>query len=152
MCLCWQEEEAGGASEIGDDAAMEEEENGAPTGPLEESGYIVDDPNDPGEILFTAVMGHRDVTGRIVSLMFRKLPRQQEFPAYYEIIDNPIDLCDIAIKIKVRLKIEKSDFMETSILFMICHDLNYICKMLNTLWIVSGKVNHTLLYWSIVQF
>lgn len=110
---------------------MEEEENGAPTGPLEESGYIVDDPNDPGEILFTAVMGHRDVTGRIVSLMFRKLPRQQEFPAYYEIIDNPIDLCDIAIKIKVRLKIEKSDFMETSI--FICHNLICICKMLQHL-------------------
>ncbi|XP_063953565.1 protein polybromo-1-like isoform X12 [Lytechinus pictus] len=84
-------------SEMGDDAAIEEENSG---GQVEESGYIIDDPNDPCEILFSAVMGHRDVTGRIVSLMFRKLPRQQEFPAYYEIIDNPIDLCDIAIKIK----------------------------------------------------
>ena len=88
---------------MGDDAAIEEEST--PLGPLEESGYTVDDPTDPMEILFSAVMGHRDVTGRIVSLMFRKLPRRHEFPAYYEIIDNPIDLCDVAIKIKVGFKV-----------------------------------------------
>ncbi|XP_072181869.1 protein polybromo-1-like [Diadema setosum] len=94
------QEGAGMSGGVIADSAVGSEVNAAPQGPVEESGYIVDDPSDPLEILFSAVMGHRDVTGRIVSLMFRKLPRQHEFPAYYEIIDHPIDLCDIAVKIK----------------------------------------------------
>lgn len=63
--------------------------------------YTLDNPDDLLEQLFTAVMALKDSDGRIVSLLFQKLPSKAQFPGYYEVIEEPIDLKAIAKKLKV---------------------------------------------------
>ena len=62
----------------------------------------MENPSDPIEKLFTAVMAHQDDTGRNISLIFRKLPPRSQIPDYYDIINNPIDLKVIAKNIQVK--------------------------------------------------
>lgn len=65
--------------------------------------YTLEDPSDPLEHLYTSVFAHQDTSKRFVSLLFRKLPPKSQFPDYYEVIQDPIDLKDIAKKLKVYL-------------------------------------------------
>ncbi|XP_071810078.1 protein polybromo-1-like isoform X3 [Asterias amurensis] len=66
----------------------------------EGSEFVMENPSDPIEKLFTAVMAHQDDTGRNISLIFRKLPPRSQIPDYYDIINNPIDLKVIAKNIQ----------------------------------------------------
>ncbi|XP_033100393.1 protein polybromo-1-like isoform X2 [Anneissia japonica] len=64
------------------------------------SDFAMENPDSLLEQLFTAVIMHRDTTGRYVSALFRKLPKPAQFPDYYEVIDHPIDMKDMAKKIR----------------------------------------------------
>ncbi|XP_038061798.1 protein polybromo-1-like isoform X2 [Patiria miniata] len=67
----------------------------------QECEFAMENPSDPLEQLFTAVMAHKEEdTGRNISLIFRKLPPRSQFPDYYDIINNPIDMKVIAKNIR----------------------------------------------------
>lgn len=52
------------------------------------------------EDLFTAVMTATDLENRPLHIDFQLLPSKKKYPEYYEVIENPIDLKTIAIKIQ----------------------------------------------------
>ncbi|CAL8069132.1 unnamed protein product [Orchesella dallaii] len=52
------------------------------------------------EELFSAVMVAKDVDDRPLHNVFQLLPSRKQYPNYYEIIENPIDLKMIAIRIQ----------------------------------------------------
>ncbi|CAL8336920.1 unnamed protein product [Lota lota] len=53
------------------------------------------------EHLLDAVVSHTEPTGRLVSELFQKLPSKVQYPDYYAIIKDPIDLRIIAQKIQM---------------------------------------------------
>ncbi|XP_030231386.1 protein polybromo-1 isoform X1 [Gadus morhua] len=53
------------------------------------------------EHLLEAVVSHTEPTGRLVSELFQKLPSKVQYPDYYAIIKDPIDLRIIAQKIQM---------------------------------------------------
>ncbi|KAJ3603207.1 hypothetical protein NHX12_030950 [Muraenolepis orangiensis] len=77
----------------------------------EEDGYDVggqtEDESTPSclkehlEQLLDAVVTHMEPTGRLVSELFQKLPSKVQYPDYYAIIKDPIDLKIIAQKIQM---------------------------------------------------
>jgi len=52
------------------------------------------------EELFSAVMMAKDIDDRPLHSVFQLIPSRKKYPSYYEIIDNPIDLKMIAMKIQ----------------------------------------------------
>jgi protein polybromo-1 len=52
------------------------------------------------EDLFTAIINAKDLDDRPLHTFFQLLPSRKKYPSYYEIIDNPIDLKMIAMKIQ----------------------------------------------------
>lgn len=69
------------------------------------------------EDLFTAVMTAMDQDNRPLHLVFQLLPSKKRYPKYYEVIDNPIDLRTIAIKIQQN-KYTSLNEMEKDLLLM----------------------------------
>lgn len=65
-----------------------------------ESSTNPDDEMNQYEDLFTAVMTATDTDNRPLHTDFQLLPSKKKYPEYYEVIDNPIDLKTIAIKIQ----------------------------------------------------
>lgn len=65
-----------------------------------ESSINQDDELNQFEDLFTAVMTAVDSENRPLHTEFQLLPSKKKYPKYYEVIDNPIDLRMIAIKIQ----------------------------------------------------
>lgn len=65
-----------------------------------ESSTNLDDEMNQYEDLFTAVMTATDTENRPLHTDFQLLPSRKKYPEYYEVIDNPIDLKTIAIKIQ----------------------------------------------------
>ncbi|KAF5282989.1 hypothetical protein FQA39_LY04860 [Lamprigera yunnana] len=59
-----------------------------------------DEDLNPFEELFTAVMTAADVDNRPLHTAFQLLPSKKKYPEYYEIIETPVDLRTIAIKIQ----------------------------------------------------
>jgi len=64
-----------------------------------------EDQGDPNlaanlEDLFSAIMLAKDADDRPLHTVFQLLPSKKQYPEYYEIIDNPIDLKMIASKIQ----------------------------------------------------
>ncbi|XP_041836274.1 polybromo 1, like isoform X5 [Melanotaenia boesemani] len=53
------------------------------------------------EQLLEAVVSHNDPSGRLVSELFQKLPSKVQYPDYYAIIKEPIDLRAIAQRIQI---------------------------------------------------
>lgn len=52
------------------------------------------------EDLFTAIMTATDTENRPLHTDFQLLPSKKKYPEYYEVIENPIDLKTIAMKIQ----------------------------------------------------
>lgn len=59
-----------------------------------------DEDMNPYEELFTAVMTATDVDNRPLHTAFQLLPSKKKYPEYYEVIEIPIDLKAVAIKIQ----------------------------------------------------
>ncbi|XP_022095945.1 protein polybromo-1-like isoform X3 [Acanthaster planci] len=86
---------------------------------LKECEFAMENPCDPLEQLFTAVMAQREEdTDRNISLIFRKLPPRSQFPDYYDIIKNPIDMKVIAKNIRSGRYASLSD-LEKDLLLMV---------------------------------
>ncbi|XP_041944369.1 protein polybromo-1 isoform X6 [Alosa sapidissima] len=56
---------------------------------------------DALEQLLDAVVSYTEPSGRLVSELFQRLPSKVQYPDYYEIIKEPIDLKTIAQKIQI---------------------------------------------------
>lgn len=65
-----------------------------------ESSTTLDDELNQYEDLFTAVMLATDSENRPLHTQFQLLPSKKKYPEYYEVIEYPIDLRLIAIKIQ----------------------------------------------------
>lgn len=52
------------------------------------------------EELFTAIMTATDLDNRPIHTAFQLLPSKKKYPEYYEVIESPVDLKNIAIKIQ----------------------------------------------------
>jgi protein polybromo-1 len=52
------------------------------------------------EELFSAVMTAKDVDDRPLHTVFQPIPSRKKYPSYYDIIENPIDLKMIAMKVQ----------------------------------------------------
>lgn len=48
--------------------------------------------DDPLKIFMAAVYDHHDVTGTYVAEIFHELPSRQDYPEYYRVITEPLDL------------------------------------------------------------
>ncbi|XP_025829015.1 protein polybromo-1 isoform X3 [Agrilus planipennis] len=59
-----------------------------------------DEDMNPYEELFTAVMTATDAENRPLHTAFQLLPSKKKYPEYYDVIENPIDLRAIAVKIQ----------------------------------------------------
>ncbi|KAK4337204.1 hypothetical protein RND71_043303 [Anisodus tanguticus] len=61
---------------------------------------VTNSTNQKIKVLFESVINFRDSKGRQLSKIFMKLPSRVDYPEYYEIIKQPIDLDKISMKIK----------------------------------------------------
>ncbi|XP_071960980.1 protein polybromo-1-like isoform X2 [Antedon mediterranea] len=86
--------------------------NQSETTSVQGSDFAMDNPDSLLEQLFTAVIMHRDTNGRFISALFRKLPKPAQFPDYYDVIDNPIDMKDMAKKIRGGKYVGLNDLVE----------------------------------------
>ncbi|XP_031335236.1 protein polybromo-1 isoform X3 [Photinus pyralis] len=59
-----------------------------------------DEDMNPYEELFTSVMTATDTDNRPLHTAFQLLPSKKKYPEYYEIIETPVDLRTVAIKIQ----------------------------------------------------
>lgn len=59
-----------------------------------------DDDENPYEDLFNTVMSAKDEYGKLLHTHFQLLPSKKKYPEYYEVIEQPIDLKMIALKIQ----------------------------------------------------
>ncbi|XP_078804069.1 protein polybromo-1 isoform X3 [Oryzias latipes] len=84
----------------------EEEDEGGYEAP-ENPGGSTEDETTPSclkdvlEQLLDAVVSYTEPTGRLVSELFQKLPSKMQYPDYYAVIKEPIDLKTIAQKIQL---------------------------------------------------
>ncbi len=76
------------------------------------------------EELFSAVMNAAAPDGRLLHTAFQLLPSRKLYPDYYEIIENPIDLKQIAIKIQAGDYTSLGE-MEKDLLLMIKNACTY---------------------------
>jgi len=87
---------------------VKQEIGDSPRTPLGKRNKMQDemlDPNDPKSLkkrltpLFSCVNDYKDSEGRNLSAMFQQLPDKKEYPDYYKIITNPIDMKTIQQKL-----------------------------------------------------
>ncbi|KAJ8965410.1 hypothetical protein NQ314_004162 [Rhamnusium bicolor] len=65
-----------------------------------ESSFCDEDDVNPFEDLFTTVMTTTDDNNKPLHTAFQLLPSKKKYPEYYEVIEQPIDLKMIALKIQ----------------------------------------------------
>jgi len=87
-------------SPMDSDEAEDESEESRDTFTSSTSQHAIDDDNNPYEDLFSAVMHAVSADGRLLHSPFQLLPSRKLYPSYYQVIENPIDLKRIAIKIQ----------------------------------------------------
>ena len=78
-----------------DDAESEESRD-----TFSSSSHPVNDEDNIFEELFSGVMNATSSDGRLLHTVFQLLPSRKLYPDYYQVIENPIDLKQIAIKIQ----------------------------------------------------
>lgn len=76
------------------------------------------------EELFSVVMNAAAADGRLLHTAFQLLPSRKLYPDYYEVIENPIDLKQIATKIQASEYTSLND-MEKDLLLMIKNACTY---------------------------
>ncbi|KAK6643901.1 hypothetical protein RUM43_000166 [Polyplax serrata] len=81
-------------------AAAAEARRQDPDDTTSEGSSAMEEENNQMEELFTAVMQATDGDKRQLNTAFMLLPSKKKYPEYYDIIDNPIDLKQIATKIQ----------------------------------------------------
>lgn len=64
------------------------------------SSHAANDDENVYEELFSAVMNAMSSDGRLLHTVFQLLPSRKLYPDYYQVIENPIDLKQIAMKIQ----------------------------------------------------
>ncbi|XP_012684837.2 polybromo 1, like isoform X5 [Clupea harengus] len=90
---------------LGEQDDAEEDEDGEDT--PDNPGTSAEDETPAGSLkealeqLLEAVVSYTDPSGRIISDLFQKLPSKLQYPDYYAIIKEPIDLRSIAQKIQL---------------------------------------------------
>ncbi|XP_078668227.1 protein polybromo-1-like isoform X1 [Branchiostoma floridae x Branchiostoma belcheri] len=91
-----------GREEMDETTEEEEEEEDGEEEDQEEIDFppFAADTENPYEQLFVAMANATDPAGRAMSFLFQKLPVRSEFPEYYKIIKDPMDLTMVARKIK----------------------------------------------------
>ncbi|KAM9758919.1 polybromo 1, like isoform 8-T8 [Menidia menidia] len=74
---------------------------------MDTPGMSADDETSSGSLkevleqLLEAIVSHTDPSGRLVSELFQKLPSKVQYPDYYAVIKEPIDLRTIAQRIQI---------------------------------------------------
>ncbi|EEB13504.1 predicted protein [Pediculus humanus corporis] len=81
-------------------AAAAEAKKQDPDDTTSEGSSVMEEESNQIEELFTAVMQATDGEKRQLNSAFMLLPSKKKYPEYYDIIDNPIDLKQIARKIQ----------------------------------------------------
>lgn len=62
-------------------------------------------------IMYTCVAEYKDSEGRILCSMFEELPDEKEYPEYYRVIPNPIDMKTIHAKLQGMLYSTEDEFI-----------------------------------------
>jgi protein polybromo-1 len=88
------------SSPMDSDEAEDESEESRDTFTSSTSQHALDEDNNPYEDLFSSVMHATSVDGRLLHSPFQLLPSRKLYPSYYQVIENPIDLKQIAMKIQ----------------------------------------------------
>ena len=61
----------------------------------------------PYRLLLDAVYELQDGEGRLIWEMFEELPSRQDYPEYYKVIKDPLDLQTVESKIRVSGKMQQ---------------------------------------------
>ena len=75
--------------------------------------------DDPFKIYLAQVYGHHDSSGDYVAESFHSLPSRKEYPEYYRIISEPIDLGTIKKKVDVSQPARKESIINAQSLYIL---------------------------------